>query len=567
MRISRGLSALCSIIVLAAAVSLAIPAAAVTITVNSANDDPLPTVDGNCTLREAIEAANSHAAVDACPAGANGADTIHFQGNYTITVDQGEMPINEETTIDGTAFTVTLQGISSGTIAFVLNAASSNLALANLTVQDFDSSAGQGGAIRLNNNSAQLSATNVTFKNNNASSGSGGAIWSTGDVTLTDVIFTGNSANNDGGAIYVSGALTVTNGIFGTPVPGDENTAGDSGGAIYAIIPQLSSGGTATFTNCEFYGNQAGASGGEKGGGAIWFDTDATSQVSIVNTAFLNNTATNGAGGAILATFGSNIAYVDPLFPFAFGISRCHFDSNTAGGATTDQDSSGGAIYNRGRMTIVASSFMNNSSTNSSGGAISHNATSDAVLTLANVTLNNNTADTNGGAIANLANTSDVEIINCTIAGNTANAASGGGGIYNANTTAAEFTMTTSIISDNLANGSNDNCAGSAFTDSGFNIQWPDTDCSATITVGDPNLGAAFLNLLPANPLVWVMEIQDVTAAAGAGSNAICGSASAGPIIALDARGVARPSSTGDCDAGAYESDLYPVELQKFTVE
>ena len=50
-------------------------AATITVTVTSDNN----TVNGNCTLREAIRAANLDRAVDACPAG-NGADTIHTPG-------------------------------------------------------------------------------------------------------------------------------------------------------------------------------------------------------------------------------------------------------------------------------------------------------------------------------------------------------------------------------------------------------------------------------------------------------------------------------------------------------
>lgn len=47
-----------------------------TITVNTTADDN--TVNGNCTLREAIIAANTNAAVDACTAGTAGLDTIRF---------------------------------------------------------------------------------------------------------------------------------------------------------------------------------------------------------------------------------------------------------------------------------------------------------------------------------------------------------------------------------------------------------------------------------------------------------------------------------------------------------
>src|SRR5918999_2554351 len=62
-----------------------------TITVNSDRDPGR--VDGSCALREAIQAANTNLAVDACPAGsASGEDVIAFQlSALTITVF-GQLP-------------------------------------------------------------------------------------------------------------------------------------------------------------------------------------------------------------------------------------------------------------------------------------------------------------------------------------------------------------------------------------------------------------------------------------------------------------------------------------------
>jgi CSLREA domain-containing protein len=87
-------------------------AQAVTITVYTTADDT--TVNGNCTLREAITAANTYAAVDACASGAAGADTIDFNipttdsgyssatGVFTISPTSGGMSqITEPLTIDG----------------------------------------------------------------------------------------------------------------------------------------------------------------------------------------------------------------------------------------------------------------------------------------------------------------------------------------------------------------------------------------------------------------------------------------------------------------------------------
>src|SRR5258707_10935426 len=58
-------------------------ARAVTITVTTANDDNV--VNGNCTLREAIIAANNNTAVDACVAG-DTSETITFQVG-TVNID------------------------------------------------------------------------------------------------------------------------------------------------------------------------------------------------------------------------------------------------------------------------------------------------------------------------------------------------------------------------------------------------------------------------------------------------------------------------------------------------
>lgn len=83
-------------------------ARAATIPVTSTADSL--TVDGNCTLREAVRAANLDAAVDACPAG-SGADTIALPaGTYTITIKgagenaalAGDLDVLGTLTIEGT---------------------------------------------------------------------------------------------------------------------------------------------------------------------------------------------------------------------------------------------------------------------------------------------------------------------------------------------------------------------------------------------------------------------------------------------------------------------------------
>src|SRR3990172_7789904 len=63
-------------------------ALAATITVNTFTDEL--DADGDCSLREAVVAANTDTAVDACAAG-SGADTINLQtGNYALMLAGSE---------------------------------------------------------------------------------------------------------------------------------------------------------------------------------------------------------------------------------------------------------------------------------------------------------------------------------------------------------------------------------------------------------------------------------------------------------------------------------------------
>src|SRR6476660_4143052 len=83
-------------------------ASATTITPSTTTDDI--TNNGNCTLREAVQAANTNTAVDACPAGSSGADMIQLgTGSYELTLTgnredndaTGDLDVKEPLTISG----------------------------------------------------------------------------------------------------------------------------------------------------------------------------------------------------------------------------------------------------------------------------------------------------------------------------------------------------------------------------------------------------------------------------------------------------------------------------------
>ena len=85
-----------------------LPALATDYEVNTNTDGP-PAMDTLLTLREAVMAANSNAAVGDAPAGEAGVtDTISFTGlpfaaGGTITLSEGELSITESLDIDGSA--------------------------------------------------------------------------------------------------------------------------------------------------------------------------------------------------------------------------------------------------------------------------------------------------------------------------------------------------------------------------------------------------------------------------------------------------------------------------------
>ena len=104
LRLGFAAAAIVGVVLAARSVPIA---RAATITVSVTADDN--TVNGNCTLREAIIASNTDTAVDACPAG-NGADTISLPaGNYVLTLGgmgedfavAGDLDIRRDLTIVG----------------------------------------------------------------------------------------------------------------------------------------------------------------------------------------------------------------------------------------------------------------------------------------------------------------------------------------------------------------------------------------------------------------------------------------------------------------------------------
>ncbi|MDX6615492.1 MAG: hypothetical protein QOD60_583 [Solirubrobacterales bacterium] len=247
-----------------------------------------------CSLREAINAANTNAAVGGCPAG-SGADAIGFSVTGTIDLGvAGELQITSDMQIQGPgAGALTLKG--SG-LNRVLDVSAGNVSASGLTVT--------GG-----NYSAPLSTLD------------GGGIHNAGILTLDHVVVSGNkvlltlnggTTNNmivRGGGIGNFGTLTVRdstvsgNTVFSGATAGStSNHASASGGGIYSQGP-----GSLTVERSTVSGNQVTATasganaGGDSEGGGIF---NATFGSFTVNRSTITANTTTATGGTPTATGG-----------------------------------------------------------------------------------------------------------------------------------------------------------------------------------------------------------------------------------------------------------------------
>jgi CSLREA domain-containing protein len=544
----------------AVALLFAAPAFAGDITVNTTNNELV--ANGVCSLREAMQSQFNGAPFNGCTgATAAGPNKIKFSVNGTITVAQqlADVIAARDLEVTGSGQTVTIACMSNRLFE---SESGSFLYINNVTLQGCTTS---GAGLAINSQNADLSLTNVTVKNFISNTGVNGAAiaHSGGNLFMTNVTMQGNKIddgnaatfNGNGGALAISN-VELPNIVSIQTTTFDSNRADKNGGAVY-INNDPSLGHSITFTASIFNSNTAVGNSTQDGGGAVWIQSgdDANDLILFTANLFSGNTATNGAGGAVLLALGSRVSYLNANVPSAGGFFASHFVNNTAGGPAGN-DGSGGAIFSRGELSVVQSSFHLNKSTNGSGGAIAigNNA---GVATLANVTISGNTAKQNGGAIARLGSSGSVALINTTLSGNTATGtgASGGGVIYNSSA-ASGITSRNSIFGN--SSGVGGNCQGFV-QNLGNNLQYsPNTGCGTpAFAAGDPIL-TAFAPSAGPNVQVWTMRLDsDYSIALNAGDNATC---NAGPMLKFDATGIPtiRPTNGPFCDIGAFESAKKP---------
>jgi CSLREA domain-containing protein len=245
-------------------------ARAANITVNTTADEN--NNDGDCSLREAIRAANLDQAVDACPAG-NGPDTIHLPpGDYLLalsgagesTAQTGDLDITGELTILGAGKEDTT--VDAAGLDRVFEIHSPAVHISGVTITGGDPGIPSGGGIRVE--AGTLTLSNSWVRDNIDRAGIYVAAGAMATVMNTHV--DGNHNDNSGGGISIAGTLHLKNSLV------SGNTADDNAGGIY------NNTGTLLVVNSTISGNNANI----HAGGILNSNTAV-----LINTTIAGNTA------------------------------------------------------------------------------------------------------------------------------------------------------------------------------------------------------------------------------------------------------------------------------------
>ncbi|MGD2157599.1 MAG: CSLREA domain-containing protein, partial [Anaerolineales bacterium] len=551
---------------------------AAVITVNT-TDDELNS-DSDCSLREAIQAANSDSAVSGCAAG-SGVDIITLPaGFYTLTIPgtgeddnaTGDLDITSDLTINGEVGSTIIQAgtnLNNG-IDRVLDIHNAIVDMNHLWIEygKTPNTPGEidGGGIR---NSYGTLTLNNSYVSSNSGHWRGGGIYSTGGMLTLNNTTVGSNNADVGGGIFNQSHTTMT--LNSSSVSG--NNAYDAGG--------IRSHGTLTLTNTTVSANVA-----EHDGGGI--SNGQFSTLKLENSTVSTNTAERDGGG--IHNRGSMI------------LDNSNLIDNTAD-SDHDLSGNGGGIWNEGPLDVYNSAISNNNATYGGGiyingditlilskstvadnvcaynGAGIYNGGSSAFLVLHRSTIKgNDTGLGNGGGIYH--GSGDMTLNTCTVSGNTSG--NSGGGIY----TAGTLTLNNSTIAHNAADVNNSSGDGGGIyisngltqakntiignnsdrfpqtpdcwgtlTSQGYNLLENTTGCSFTPTTGDitgsdPKLSSLGDNGGP----TWTHALQTGSPAIEKipdGSNGCMAGVSTDQRSYLRAGGVGYGGSL--CDIGSYE--------------
>jgi CSLREA domain-containing protein len=466
-----------------------------------------------CSLREAIQSANTDASFGGCTAGSE-TDTITFQDSLDLIVlsipaagddlnDSGDLDIESDLIIQGDGWQKL--GISalgnSSRIFKIYNDLSLSVTIQDVALAYGDSGYAYGGGAIFNTEALTLDG--VAFLHNH-SDATGGAITSVPDsesgyLAIRDCLFNDNSSGWYGGAIAAIATLTIVNSSI------SYNQSSDQGGGIYATGP-------ATISHAYIYHNQS-----TQEGGNLFLSTG--SNVFLIEDSVIRAGLTEfGDGGNIYIR-------VNSIYEPDFTIRRTEISGGYAGD-NEDPDQKGGGIY------------------------------SDIGLTLENVTISGNSAPF-GGGIYSIEDTWPSVFKNITVSDNSHGTGGFGDGIYKEGAGAIQISNSIVALNGSVGGCGGHECdcyrAGGAAISGGYNIEGGDSCGFGQVT--DQQHTNPLIGPLSNN---WGFSQTHMlylgSPAIDRGSNATC--------LTTDQRGWYRPIEGTDldeppvatCDIGAYES-------------
>lgn len=475
---------------------------------------PADTTDPvDCTLREALEAANANSEDD----------TITFESSLSgeVTLELGQLMASgayDVSIIDDGPNEVSIsgdrgpEGRDAGDTR-ILNIASFSGAVSidGLDLNGGFVGNGSGAAIAVGVGS-DLTVSNSTLTGGYAES-AGGAIFSNGgQVVVNDSVISGNEAGGFGGGVALGDDRFGGFGKYGGSLEViDTEVTGNTallGGGLSAAATKYT---TIEVTSSEISGNTA--TGGPGGGIAgLAYDT-----IEVADSQISGNDARAGGGVALSGQAG-----------FFRDLSEATFRQTTiADNAATDYGGGGMAIGgngNRDSVLIARSTISGNDAGEAAGGGIAFRGDIFGEIELSNSTISGNTAGYGGGVSVDAtegdapddeASTfavpeggdGSLELGNATIADNAASEQ--GGGIYlgfyggeGGTSSSSALPLPSTIVADNTAGGAANDLAEAPETDGGeFELTYSlvENPGSATLTQDpagssilgtDPQLGA-----------------------------------------------------------------------------
>lgn len=316
-----------------------------TLVVNTTTDDSTPN-NGTCSLREAVQAATTDRAVDACPAG-SASDTIHLAAGVYQLTGGGSRGLSD-LSLNGT---IALVGVNSASTIIDANRMSraftivdGNVTLRNLHIRHgVVASRADGEPVPVYGHGIFHQAGSLTIDSS--------LIRANGIITDPNIF---GYDNYGGGIATMSGYLTITNSVF------DENRVRDvymggtgAGGSLYIDTT------TVWISDSIFRGSSAGS------GSAIYNNAGHVT----INTSQFTNYRGQGDYAVALTTRAGEVRINESVFsannPGAISIGGGSVHITTSqflgnGGNGSFYCSYGGAIASSGNLVVSNSRFVQN---------------------------------------------------------------------------------------------------------------------------------------------------------------------------------------------------------------